>query len=82
MKITARWHDLPVGIRNHLDERLVDRSIDTADLKRLGFWLASRPEVPEGDWFKDFGKFKICGTGSVPKTFLNEIQIPFGEEVE
>jgi hypothetical protein len=26
--------------------------------------------VPEGDWFKDFGSFKICSSGSVPKTFL------------
>jgi len=26
--------------------------------------------VPEGDWYKDFGSFKICGHGAYPKTFL------------
>jgi hypothetical protein len=26
--------------------------------------------VPEGNWYKDFGSFKICGHGKFPKTFL------------
>jgi hypothetical protein len=26
----------------------------------------TRPQVPEGDWYKDFGSFKIWGSGSYP----------------
>ena len=28
------------------------------------------PDVPDGDWYKDFGTFKLCGTGRFPSTFL------------
>ena len=47
-----------------------DRAISIADLNQLRLWIDSNPEVPEGDWYKDFGSFKICGSGSLPKTFL------------
>jgi hypothetical protein len=47
-----------------------DRAIGVADLNQLRLWIDSQPEVPEGDWYKDFGSFKICGRGSYPKTFL------------
>jgi hypothetical protein len=47
-----------------------DRSITIEDLNRLRLWIESEPEVPEDDWYKDFGSFKICGRGSLPKTFL------------
>src|SRR6266446_4196012 len=42
-------------------------------------WIESKPEVPEGDWYKDFGSFKICGHGSYPKTFLLRGQAAKGE---
>jgi hypothetical protein len=32
--------------------------------------------VPEGDWYKDSGSFKICGNGSYPKTFCSEGRSP------
>jgi hypothetical protein len=41
--------------------------------------LESKPEVPEADWFKDFGSFKICGRGLYPKTFLLRGQSAIGE---
>jgi hypothetical protein len=47
-----------------------DRSITLTDLNQLRFWVESNPEVPVGDWFKDFGSFKLCGEGAYPKTFL------------
>lgn len=47
-----------------------DRSIGIADLNLLRLWIESKPVVPDGDWYKDFGSFKICGSGSFPKTFL------------
>jgi hypothetical protein len=58
-----------------------DRDISIADLHQLRLWIASRPEVPEGNWYKDFGSFKICGKGSFPKTFLLPGQAAKGEAV-
>jgi hypothetical protein len=66
----ARWKDLPRGVRDHLIERMNERAISLADLNQLRIWIESEPEVPEGDWYKDFGSFKLCGYGSSPKTFL------------
>jgi hypothetical protein len=48
------------------------------NLNQLRLWIASQPEVPEGDWYKDFGSFKICGHGSYPKTFLHATQTAHG----
>ena len=66
----SRWKELPAGVREHLIERMNEREITIADLNQLRIWIESEPEVPEGDWYKDFGSFKICGRGSHPKTFL------------
>lgn len=65
-----QWDNLPGGIRQHLIDRLLDRSISVADLNQLRLWIEISPEVPEGDWYKDFSSFKICGRGAYPKTFL------------
>ena len=64
------WDNLPANVRQHLVDRMRERAITIADLNQLRLWIASQPEVPEGDWYKDFGSFKIRGRGSYPKTFL------------
>ena len=64
------WDNLPAAVRRHLVERMPDRSIGIADLNQLRLWIESRSDVPAGDWYKDFGSFKICGQGPYPKTFL------------
>ena len=64
------WGNLPPAVRQHLIDRMRERAISVADLNHLRLWIDSNPEVPEGDWYKDFGSFKICGNGSLPKTFL------------
>jgi hypothetical protein len=66
----GKWANLPPAARQHLIDRMRDRAISIPDLNRLRLWIDSNPEVPEGDWYKDFGSFKICGNASVPKTFL------------
>src|SRR6185436_16426551 len=63
----ATWGNLPAGVREHLIERMRDRAISIADLNQLRLWIEAQPEAPEGGWFKDFGSFKICGHGSLPK---------------
>ena len=75
------WGNLPAGIREHLISRMRVRAISIADLNQLRLWIDSKPDVPEGDWFKDFGSFKICGQGSLPKTFLLRGQAAKGEPV-
>ena len=47
-----------------------DRKINIEDLNQLRLWLETNPDVPNGEWFKDFGSFKVCGAGPYPKTFL------------
>jgi hypothetical protein len=66
----SRWDKLPGRLREHLIDRMRDRSITLADLNLLRAWIESQPEVPAGEWYKDFGSFKLCGQGSLPKTFL------------
>lgn len=74
-----RWSNLPPNVRQHLVDRMRDRAISIDGLNQLRLWIDSQPEVPEGDWFKDFGSFKICGHGSYPKTFLLHGQPAKGE---
>jgi len=65
-----QWTNLPRALRDHLFERLRERKIKVQDLYALKLWRESEPEAPEGEWYKDFGSFKICGEGKLPKTFL------------
>ena len=53
-----------------------------ADLRRLQAWVKSEPIAPEGDWYKDFGSFKLCGRGDYPKTFLIKGMKPYGDEID
>ena len=75
----ARWAELPPNVRQHLIDRMRDRDITISDLNQLRAWIESEPEVPEEHWYKDFGSFKICGKGNLPKTFLVKGQAPKGK---
>ena len=72
---------MPPGVRQHLIERMRDRNISLGDLNGLRLWIESHPEVPEGEWFKDFGTFKLCGKGELPKTFLLPGHAATGKEL-
>jgi hypothetical protein len=65
-----QWAKFPEALRRHLIERMSDRSITLTDLNQLRLWVETNPEVPVGDWYKDFGSFKLCGEGAYPKTLL------------
>ena len=77
----ASWSEIPAGIRQHLVQRMHDRNIGLEDLNRLREWIESRPDVPEVDWYKDFGSFKLCGQGRFPRTFLLPGQTATGQEL-
>ena len=71
----------PPPIRQHLFDRLAERKITAEDLYQLKLWRESEPDAPEGEWFKDFGSFKICGEGRFPKTFLLKGQAAKGKSL-
>jgi len=73
-----QWTNLPPALREHLFDRLIDRQITAEDLYQLKVWRESEPDAPEGEWYKDFGSFKICGEGKFPKTFLMKGQAARG----
>ena len=64
------WSRLPQAVRDHLVERMRDRKISLDDLNQLRLWIETKPDVPAGPWYKDFGSFSLCGEGALPKTFL------------
>ena len=81
MTQVASWSQIPPGIRQHLVQRMHDRKIGLEDMNHLREWIESQPDVPEGDWWKDFGSFKLCGHGKYPKTFLLPGQAAAGQEL-
>jgi hypothetical protein len=78
---TIQWTNLPIALRDHLFERARERKITAEDLYALKLWRESQPEAPDGDWYKDFGSFKICGRGEYPKTFLLRGQAAKGKRL-
>ena len=62
-----RWDSVPEGVRQHLIDRMRDREISISDLNQLRLWVETRPEVPDGDWYKDFGSFKDLRQRIVPQ---------------
>lgn len=77
-----RFADLPRGLWQHLLERVQEREITLVDLMRLQEWAGSEPQAPEGDWYKDFGSFKLCGSGEYPKTVLAKGMAVSGTQID
>jgi hypothetical protein len=43
----------------HFRDRAKERQISREDLFALAEWKAEDPDVPDGEWYKDFGTFKL-----------------------
>jgi hypothetical protein len=41
----------------------------------------SAPSVPDEQWYKDFGSFKLCGKDALPLTVLRRDQKAFGTKL-
>ena len=65
-----RFSSLPRPVWEHILARVEERQISLQDLRRLQDWVSAGPWAPDGDWYKDFGSFMICGSGEFPKTVL------------
>ncbi len=44
--------------------------------------VKSQPEAPDGDWYQDFGSFKLCGFRELPKTVLLRHMQPYGKKID
>ena len=75
------WHNLSFSKRQKLADRVRRRVITAVDLRKLQEWIESDPVVPDGDWCKDFGSFKVVGRSSEPSTFLTKDQACWGERL-
>ena len=76
-----QWHALPKAVREHLLDRMRIREIDAKDVTALLAWINTDPDLPDGQWCKDFGTFKLVGEGPIPKTFLTKEQSCTGKLV-
>jgi hypothetical protein len=76
-----RRQNLPPVLYAHLLERVQQRNISAQQLRLLLRWVDTRPEVPNGRWFKRFSELIVCGEGEWIKTFLVPGQVADGEEV-
>lgn len=73
-----QWTSLPPALRQHLFDRLAERQTPQK-IYQLKLWRESDPDAPDGEWYKDFGSFKVCGKGQFPKTFLLKGQAARGK---
>ena len=76
-----QWERLPREKWAHSRERAKERQVSEEDLFELAAWKSQDPDVPDGDWFKDFGTFKLCGKGKFPSTFLTAGQAARGKRL-
>lgn len=72
---------LPGPLFAHLLDRIKSRNISADQLGLLAEWLDTKPEVPDGKWFKTFSGMTVCGEGELVKTFLQPGQAATGEEL-
>lgn len=77
-----RRANLPKALFQHLLDRVEHREISIGQLVLMSDWLANKPEVPEGRWFKRFPEMTVCGEGELVTTFLSRNQVPTGDEVD
>jgi hypothetical protein len=61
------WTRLPKAVRAHLQQRVKDRTVTEDGMIRLANWIKTNPEVPNGEWCKDFGAFTLAGEGAIPR---------------
>lgn len=77
----VRRHSLPPAVFQHLLDRIESRRIPATQLALLATWLETEPDVPEGQWFKEFPGMTVCGEGELIKTLLLPGQPAKGKRV-
>jgi hypothetical protein len=70
MAEVASWDQFPRGIRQRLIDRMRDGNITISDLSQLRLWIESFARSSGRRLVQGLRIFKICGEGSLPRTFL------------
>ncbi len=73
---------LPRPLFEHLLDRIQKRQISADQLGLLAEWLDTKPDVPEGKWFRKFPGMIVCGEDELIRTFLVPGQAVEGQEVK
>lgn len=73
---------LPRDLMAHLLDRVFRRNLTEEELYQVLHWLETDPTVPEGKWFKRFGKITVVGEGELVKSLFTPQQTAHGTEVE
>lgn len=76
-----QFQNLPLEIERHFLRKVRKRALSNENVIALIEWLVTEPEAPDGDWYKHFGGFILCGEGPYPKTVLEPEMTPFGIEI-
>jgi hypothetical protein len=64
-----QWEHLPREKWTHLRDRAKERKISQEDLLALAEWKSQDPDVPDGEWYKDFGRLNFVAKGTCPALF-------------
>src|SRR5262249_46601198 len=64
-----QWANFPKKLRQHLIQRMTDRSITIEDLNQLRLWVESNPEVPEGECIRTSGPSRCVEKDRTRKHF-------------
>jgi len=64
-----QWERLPREKWAHLRDRAKERMISEEDLFELSQWKALDPDVPDGDWVKDFGRSSCAAQADIQVRF-------------
>ena len=77
-----QFSDPPRDVWHHLLHGFDAGRISVRDLLTIQAWVRSGPVAPDGDWYKDFGSFFLCGTGKLPMTILEKGMKPSGDSID
>ena len=70
------WSNLPARVRQHLIDRMRDRTISIADVNQIRLWIESKPEVPEGTGTKTSTRSKSAVADRFRKRFCFGVKPP------
>lgn len=76
---SVRRQDVSPALFQHLLDRVQSGKIPASQLELLAKWLDGEPEVPVGQWYKQFSGTAVCGEGELIKTFPLAGQVSKGQ---
>jgi hypothetical protein len=77
----VRRQNFPPALFQHLLDRVQSRKIPASQLTLLANWLDGEPEVPDGQWYKQFSGMTVCGESDLIQTFLLPAHAPKGKRL-